>query len=83
VVQERNEHDLMKDFEDEIPGYVDNRRLARALEETQLAPGGQNQGGNLRACYQSLVQAGLFPAAELDLVEAWLEDLDHTGGNCQ
>ncbi|MEM6472695.1 MAG: STELLO glycosyltransferase family protein [Planctomycetota bacterium] len=75
VVQERNPHNLMRDFEDEVPGYLQNDQLASCLEETMLTPGVENVGENLRACYQSLVEAEIFPEKELPLVDAWLSDL--------
>jgi hypothetical protein len=31
--QDRNQHDLLKDFEDEIPGYLHNARICRQLED--------------------------------------------------
>ena len=33
VWQDRNQHDFMRDFQDEIPGYLHNRRIAEALDE--------------------------------------------------
>src|SRR5690348_18334068 len=32
VIQERNEHSLLKDFEDEIAGYMHNGRICKLLE---------------------------------------------------
>jgi hypothetical protein len=75
VVQDRNPHDLMRDFRDEIPGYEQNRRIAEILEALDL-PGDPNQvGGNLRRCYEALILAGVFPEQEMALVGAWLGDL--------
>src|SRR6185436_15069807 len=33
VRQERNEHSLIRDFEDEIPGYLNNARICKMLED--------------------------------------------------
>ena len=33
VVQERNVHRLIRDFEDEIPGYTNNFRICKELNE--------------------------------------------------
>lgn len=74
VFQDRNPHDLMKDFRDEIPGYDKNRRIGEILEGLSLEKGESNVGRNLRHCYQALVAAAIFPEAELPLVEAWLTD---------
>ena len=37
VYQERNRHNLMKDFRDELPGYLHNGQLCRELEALDLA----------------------------------------------
>lgn len=75
VDQDRNLHDLMRDFVDEIPGYTQNDKITRILEQVNLLPGMDNVGGNLLKCYEKLVSEKIFPADELKLVEAWLEDL--------
>jgi hypothetical protein len=76
VVQERNMHDLMRDFSDELPGYQGNRRFADVLTALVLRPGPANVISNMRSCYRALVQAGFFPEKELELVDAWLSDLE-------
>ena len=79
VVQDRNPHDLMRDFSDEVPGYLNNRRIADILMALRLEGGPHQVGANLVRCYQALVSAGLFPKEELALVEAWLSDLACNG----
>jgi hypothetical protein len=74
VLQIRNEHNLMRDFRDEIPGYLNNRRIAETLEGLSLASGGEAIGDNLRLCYESLVRIAVLETRELDLLEAWIED---------
>ena len=76
VVQDRNEHNLMRDFTDEIPGYQRNRELARVLESTSLSPGRDAVATNLKRCYSALVAQGFFSSDELDLVDAWCEGLE-------
>jgi hypothetical protein len=76
VVQDRNEHDLMRDFNDEVPGYQRNRELARVLSDTALLPGVDAVGGNLMRCYEALVAHGFFAREELDLVAAWRDGLE-------
>ena len=72
VWQERNIHNLMRDFNDEIPGYQQNHRIAEILESTSLSSGSDNVGVNLKTCYEALVAEEIFPAKELELVDAWL-----------
>lgn len=76
VIQDRNPHDLTKDFRDEIPGYENNRRIAEILDALVLAPDVKFVANNLRACYVALIAEGIFPEKELELVDAWLEDLN-------
>jgi STELLO glycosyltransferases len=76
VVQERNPHDLMKDFAEEVPGYLGNLRLARTLADLRLTPGPDAAPGNVVRCYEALVAAGFLPEDELPLVNAWLADLE-------
>ena len=75
VKQDRNPHNLMRDFEDEIPGYLQNHQLVAKLESVNLASGSENVAGNLRSCYQALIAEGFFPEKELELVDAWLADV--------
>lgn len=76
VYQERNPHNLMRDFADEVPGYLNNRRIAEILDALTLAPGPERVGDNLQICYEALVQAAILPPAELELVAIWLRDLE-------
>lgn len=75
VVQERNEHDLMRDFEEEVPGHLLNRRIRELLEPLDLEPGEAAVGANLEACYRTLVEEGILPEEEMELVEAWTDDV--------
>lgn len=75
VVQDRNPHDLMRDFTDELPGYHRNRELIAVLDSLVLAKGPDAVASNLRACYDALCRHGFFPEKELALVDAWLADL--------
>jgi hypothetical protein len=80
VVQERNQHDLMRDFSDEVPGYRRNRELARRLQDLSLQPGRGAVTDNLRRCYDALVAAEFFPATELELLDAWRRGLETASG---
>jgi len=75
VWQERNEHNLLKDFKDEIPGYLGNASIITFLLELTLEEGINNIGQNMIKCYSKLVVEGYFDSAELRLLEAWLVDL--------
>ncbi len=75
VEQVRNEHDLMHDFEQEVPGYCGNQRMADLLGRLSLHPGSEHVGQNLLLCYEALVAEAFVAANELDLVRAWNADL--------
>jgi len=76
VYQDRNEHDLMKDFEDEIPGYTKNNIICKTLENLSLFPGDKSTARNLITCYEALIDIGVVDEKELPLVMAWNADCD-------
>ena len=73
--QHRNAHNLLRDFEEEIPAYLNNNRIISILEGVQLSSGA-DIGDNLHRCYEALASAGIIPGREMPLVEAWLLDFD-------
>ena len=74
VVQERNPHNFLKDFESEIPCYLHPDRVVEKVGEV-VSPK-YSIAENLLRAYENLVKAGLVPAGEIKLVDAWLQDLD-------
>jgi hypothetical protein len=76
VWQERNEHNLMKDFEDEIPGYTNNARICKELQKLELQPGKENIADNMRSCYSKLIEMGVVGPEEMKLLDAWISDLN-------
>ena len=72
--QDRNVHDLMRDFQDEVPGYLNNSRIGQLLQAASLEAGEGAVAENLIRCYEVLVQARLLPEEELDLVRTWVSD---------
>jgi hypothetical protein len=75
VYQERNEHDLLRDFADEVPGYLNNAKIARTLDALKLEPGVEAIEANMIKSYQALIDLQLIDARELNLLHAWFEDL--------
>jgi hypothetical protein len=71
VYQERNEHNYLKDFEDEVPGYLNNAKIAHVLNSCSLTP--NDIYSNVFLCYEALVREGIMPIDELGLVKCWLE----------
>jgi hypothetical protein len=77
VYQERNEHDLMKDFEQEVPGYLLNEKIVKILSDDNLILKSERPGieHTMFNCYGVLVDAGIFPKEELISLEKWLDDV--------
>lgn len=77
VFQERNEHNLLQDFEQEIPGYLLNDRIRKILEDAPLRNGVSHIQYNLQTCYKVLVQEKILTSDnEMKLLDAWLKDLE-------
>ena len=76
VWQDRNEHNLMKDFEDEIPGYTNNLQIIAELTNLKLEKGRDNIGANMLKCYEKLIDMQLVGAKEKQVLNAWLKDLE-------
>lgn len=75
VYQVRNEHNLMRDFQDEIIGYLNNKAIGEMLQQLDLRPGAEHLGDNLRLSYEGLIRLGLIDKRELALLEMWLSDI--------
>lgn len=71
VYQERNQHDLMKDFRDEIECYLNVRPIVDVLDAMRF-DGDFNE--NLLLLYRKLAQQGFIKEQEIGVVEAWLDD---------
>jgi hypothetical protein len=75
VWQVRNEHDLLKDFEDEIPGYLNNTKICKGLATLDIKGGKENILTDLVTCYEFLTSAGFVGKEEMPLIHAWVNDV--------
>jgi hypothetical protein len=73
VVQERNPHNYLKDFESEIPCYLKGAEVIDCV--CSVVSASQSMGGNLYLAYRELVRAKIVPEQEMSIVEAWLADI--------
>jgi hypothetical protein len=73
VWQDRNEHDLMDDFASEVPMYLHTERVVDVA--TAVADAGRSVDDNLRAVYAALAEERIVEPAEIELLDAWLDDL--------
>lgn len=76
VFQDRNEHDLLKDFEDEIPGYLHNDKIVEILASIELKRGKDFVCDNLLTCYSALIRNEILPPEELNSLMDWINDYD-------
>jgi hypothetical protein len=74
--QDRNEHNLTKDFADEVPGYLHNERLCEGLSKLSIKGGIDNIDSDLWRCYEKLIEMGVIEKRELRLLKAWIKDLN-------
>jgi hypothetical protein len=80
VIQERNHHDLIKDFEEEVPGYKNNFKIMNKLIQLKLKPGIGNIKYNMTLCYKELVNMKIIDKKELKLLRSWFLDLKTVTG---
>ena len=79
VFQDRNEHDLMRDFRDEIEGYIGYERFVEVLEGTSIVGAAASVLADLRTLYTALISAGFFASDELEILDAWIADMETLG----
>lgn len=74
VEQLRNDHDLMRDFAEEVVGYLRNREIGEILARslTELSEGHDVSVTGL-ALWRALVREHILPPEELPLIEGWFE----------
>ena len=73
VVQERNPHNLMTDFESEIPIFLQAQSVISIVSEA-LDPKSAIKD-NLRLAYVALSEEGIVSKDEVSTLDAWLGDL--------
>lgn len=81
VWQERNDHDLHKDFTDEIPGYANNNRIRDVLMGLELDPD-MTTRRMTELCYEAMMRHGWVGGGEEALLDAWFRDLADLGISC-
>jgi hypothetical protein len=69
VHQERNEHKLLRDFEDEVPGYLLNDKIRIALEQCRLDA--NDLASSLILCYEAMIKNNFVKPEEMGLVRKW------------
>jgi len=72
--QQRNDHNLIIDFRDEISGYSNNAQIYESLKDLELHEGVENIPVNMVICYEKLVNLELILPEELILLDSWIDD---------
>jgi len=78
VWQERNVHDLQRDFMDEVPGYANNARIREELLGISYPPN-ETLRRMMERCYEVLMSHGWVGQEEEVLLQAWFGDLEILG----
>ncbi len=73
VIQKRNPHNYMRDFESEIPMYLHAEGVTETI--SKVISSGKSIADNLFNAYEALLQAGIVTAEEMQTLGAWLSDL--------
>ncbi len=71
VYQKRNQHDLMKDFQDELEVYTKASGVINVLDQLPLSG---DACRDLKAMYQALHEHNVVNEHELNAVDAWITD---------
>lgn len=74
VFQERNPHNLLKYFEDEVSGYLLNERIRQTLESVKID--GKDLISSLIICYEAMIKNDLMPEAEMPILRAWCSEIE-------
>lgn len=72
MIQERNPHNLIKDFESEIPCYVDSLKIIKILSNLKLST---DHYQNLEIIYSEFLKNGIVQNNELSNLQNWIYDV--------
>jgi hypothetical protein len=76
VEQLRNAHDLMRDFRDEVVGYLRNREIVEALEAAaRECPADGNLAATAARLWDALHAIGVIPERELPIIRGWFDQV--------
>jgi len=74
VIQKRNPHDYMRDFESEIPVYLHSEEVIDLVRAT-LSAGPNDLLEQLRLSYKRLGEKSIVTDKENVLLDAWIQDI--------
>ena len=71
VLQKRNPHDYLKDFESEIPCYLQAEKVVQIAKEAVFS--GRPISENLFSVYRALSVKGVVSEKEIEILSCWLD----------
>ena len=69
----RNPHDYIKDFEHELPLFLQTNKFVEILDSLKL---NKDLTSSLIKVYKALVKENIFPPEEILSVEAWVKEIE-------
>lgn len=69
----RNAHNYLKDFEVELPLFLQSNKLVEILDSLSLS---KDISKSLLKAYQAIVKHGILPKEELITVAAWVKEIE-------
>ena len=66
-----------KDFEQEVPMYVSNKKMFNILNDVRFSKGEKNYLKNLLKAYKILIKYNFISKNELKFLNAWISDIEH------
>jgi len=73
VVQIRNPHNFMRDFQSEVPMYLNTEKICDIVRSSVSAINSIEE--NLLSAYQALASEKILPENEVHLLYSWLNDI--------
>lgn len=77
VVQKRNPHNYLKDFESEIPVYLYSEKVIDVVSTAVAEVSGLSQ--QLIAAYEALLSENIVTNEEVQLLKMWVSDVEQVG----
>ena len=74
MLQNRNKHNLLKDFEEEIPIYLNSKIILEKILKLKLQKGEKYYLYNLLKCYKFLVKNEFINKLEIKYLNAWISE---------
>ena len=75
VIQKRNPHDFMKDFESELPMYINCKKTMDIVQSS--ISNHKSINDNLYEAYRALLKNKIVISEELNTLTAWLRDVEN------